>query len=133
MSAAADSRQLFAAPEADGRPAGHITSLLLRNPTLDSALRQLHAIQHDVQFPCDPFQYYPFNRYLHVRNSLFSSDFVTQTMYAFSNSQCPQNVLQHCPPPFHQPNVQTGPGAHSASRTIGTGCFPGGKVAGVWR
>jgi hypothetical protein len=29
--------------------------------------------------------------------------------------------------------VQTGPGAHAASYTIGTGSFPGGKAAGAWR
>ena len=28
--------------------------------------------------------------------------------------------------------VQTGPGAHPASCTMGTGAFPGGKVAGEW-
>ena len=29
--------------------------------------------------------------------------------------------------------VQTGPGTHPASYTMGTGSFPGGKVAGAWR
>ena len=29
--------------------------------------------------------------------------------------------------------VQTGPGAHPASYTMGTGSFPGGKAAGEWR
>jgi hypothetical protein len=29
--------------------------------------------------------------------------------------------------------VQTGPGAHPVSCTMGTGCFPGGKAAGAWR
>jgi hypothetical protein len=29
--------------------------------------------------------------------------------------------------------VQTGPGAHSASYTKGTGFSPGGKAAGAWR
>ena len=29
--------------------------------------------------------------------------------------------------------VQTGPGTHSASCTMGTGPFPGGKTAGAWR
>jgi hypothetical protein len=29
--------------------------------------------------------------------------------------------------------VQTGPGAHPASYTMGTGSFPGGKAAGAWR
>ena len=29
--------------------------------------------------------------------------------------------------------VQTGPGAHPASCTMGTGSFPGGKAAGEWR
>jgi hypothetical protein len=28
--------------------------------------------------------------------------------------------------------VQTGPGAHPASYTMGTGSFPGGKAAGPW-
>jgi hypothetical protein len=28
--------------------------------------------------------------------------------------------------------VQTGPGAHPASCTIGTGFFPGGKATGEW-
>jgi len=28
--------------------------------------------------------------------------------------------------------VQTGPGAHQASYTMGTGSFPGGKLAGAW-
>ena len=28
--------------------------------------------------------------------------------------------------------VQTGPGAHSAFCTTGTGSFPGGKAVGVW-
>jgi len=28
--------------------------------------------------------------------------------------------------------VQTGPGAHPASYTVGTGSFPGGKAAGAW-
>jgi len=28
--------------------------------------------------------------------------------------------------------VQTGSGAHSASYTMATGCFPGGKAAGAW-
>ena len=28
--------------------------------------------------------------------------------------------------------VQTGPGAHSATYTIGTGSFQGGKAAGAW-
>jgi hypothetical protein len=55
MSATADLRQPFAAPEADGRPAGHIIFLLLRNPTLHFALSQLNAIHNDVQFTCDPF------------------------------------------------------------------------------
>ena len=30
-------------------------------------------------------------------------------------------------------SVQTGPGAHPASYTIGMGVFPGGKAAGAWR
>ena len=30
-------------------------------------------------------------------------------------------------------SVQTGPGAHPASCTMGTGSFPGGKAAGEWR
>jgi hypothetical protein len=30
-------------------------------------------------------------------------------------------------------SVHTGPGAHSASYTMGTGSFPGGKTAGAWR
>jgi len=30
-------------------------------------------------------------------------------------------------------HVQTGPGAHPASYTVGTGFFPGGKAAGAWR
>ena len=29
--------------------------------------------------------------------------------------------------------VQTGPGAHPASCTVGTGSFIGGKAAGTWR
>ena len=29
--------------------------------------------------------------------------------------------------------VQTGPGAHPTSYTMGTGSFPGGKAAGAWR
>ena len=29
--------------------------------------------------------------------------------------------------------VQTGPGAHPASYTMGAGSFPGGKTAGAWR
>jgi len=29
--------------------------------------------------------------------------------------------------------VQTGPGAHPASYTMGTGGFPTGKAAGAWR
>jgi len=29
--------------------------------------------------------------------------------------------------------VQTGPGAHPASYTMGTGSFLGGKAAGAWR
>jgi len=29
--------------------------------------------------------------------------------------------------------VQTGPGAHPASYTMGTGPFPGSKAAGAWR
>jgi hypothetical protein len=29
--------------------------------------------------------------------------------------------------------VQTGPGAHTASYTMGTRSFPGGKAAGAWR
>ena len=29
--------------------------------------------------------------------------------------------------------VQTGPGAHPASYTMGTGSLPGGKAAGPWR
>jgi hypothetical protein len=29
--------------------------------------------------------------------------------------------------------VQTGSGTHSASYTMATGSFPGGKVAGTWR
>ena len=29
--------------------------------------------------------------------------------------------------------VQTGPGAHPAPCTMGTGSFPGGKAAGAWR
>jgi len=29
--------------------------------------------------------------------------------------------------------VQTGPEAHPASYTMGTGSFPGGKAAGAWR
>ena len=29
--------------------------------------------------------------------------------------------------------VQTVPGAHPASYTMGTGSFPGGKAAGAWR
>ena len=28
--------------------------------------------------------------------------------------------------------VQTGPGSHRASYTMGRGLFPGGKAAGVW-
>ena len=30
------------------------------------------------------------------------------------------------------PPVQTGPGAHPASCTMGTGCFPGVEAAGAW-
>jgi hypothetical protein len=29
--------------------------------------------------------------------------------------------------------IQTGPGAHPASNTMGTGSLPGGKAAGAWR
>ena len=29
--------------------------------------------------------------------------------------------------------VRTGPGAHRASYTMGTGSFPGGKLTGAWR
>jgi hypothetical protein len=29
--------------------------------------------------------------------------------------------------------IQTGPGVHPASYTMGTGCFPGGKATGAWR
>jgi len=29
--------------------------------------------------------------------------------------------------------IHTSPGAHPASYTMGTGSFPGGKVARVWR
>ena len=29
--------------------------------------------------------------------------------------------------------IQTGPGAHTASYTMGTVIFPGGKAAGAWR
>jgi len=31
------------------------------------------------------------------------------------------------------PLFQTGPGAHPAVYTIGTGYFPGGEAAGAWR
>jgi hypothetical protein len=55
MSVTGDSRQTYAAPEADGRPAGHIVFLLLQNPTLDCALSQLNAIHNDIQFAYDPF------------------------------------------------------------------------------
>jgi hypothetical protein len=47
--------QPFAAPEADGRPAGHITYLLPRSPKPDSALSQSNAINNDIQFTCDSF------------------------------------------------------------------------------
>jgi len=31
------------------------------------------------------------------------------------------------------PSVQTGPGAHPATCTMGTGFFPGVRTAGTWR
>jgi hypothetical protein len=48
MSATVDSRQPFAAREADGRPAGHVTFLSLLNPTLDCALSQLNATHNHI-------------------------------------------------------------------------------------
>ena len=40
-------------------------------------------------------------------------------------------IESRCETKFSAP-VQTGPGAHPASYTMGTGSFTGGKAAGAW-
>jgi hypothetical protein len=56
---------------------------------------------------------------LPVKYPLFLSAFPQQIFATYSNIR------------FSAP-VQTGPGAHPASCTMGTGSFLGGKAAGAW-